>query len=523
MATIGKVSAVFTASSSGLRSGVNQASRSMKGLEGSVNSLRGSMRTLVAIQGAQFFGSIVSGASSAARSLLAYGQSAAQGIDRTAKLSQQLGFTYGEMAGLGLAAQLAGTDMEVISKAVTKANVAFANAAGGSKTAVDAFARIGLSVEDLNGLSASEQFDKIGAAIAGLPSQAERAAAAVALFGEEGVRLLPLFQAGAGGIAQARADAERFGLTLSNLQAGNVEAMNDAFTRAQAAVGGVIDQITAYLAPAIESVTTAFTELIGGIGGANIGQFIGEGILTGARFFAQIADQFVTQTGPLFQYLATVGGIWGTVWEVGDRVGQAFLGTAKFLEAVFKGIVAGITEVAGRLTTAAGQIASSIPGFGQSGAQLEAAGASLRQSAAALGTDAAAALSASGEAFGNVLFGRSEEAGQAIAGPITSSLDDAIQRARDAAASRDESVKQVVEIKPTKPLEVDAKPIKEAVKGIDSRSQEGIKEMFRIMRGTPDDDVAERQLAALDRIADNTEDMDDLDFDVVNLAAAAGG
>jgi hypothetical protein len=481
------------------------------------------MRTLVAIQGAQLFGSIASATTSAVRSLLQFGNAASQTIDNQSKMAQSAGMTYAEFAGLGLAAELAGVGADQLSGAITRANVTIAKAAEGSATASASLARIGLSIDQLDGLSASEQFDAIAVAIGQLPAGAEQAAAAVAIFGRSGAQLLPFFQGGAEGIAKARAEAEAFGLALTNTQATNVEAMNDAFTRAQSAIQGVIQQVVAYLAPAIEMVTTAFSDLIGGIGGANIGQFIGEGILTGARFFAEIADQFVTQTGPLFQYLATVGGIWSAVWEVADRVGQVFFGVAKFLEAVFKGIAALITEVAGRLTTAAGQIASSIPGFGRVGAELEAAGGSLRQSAAALGTDAAKALAASGEAFGNVLFGRSDEAGQAIAGPITASLDDAIQRARDAAAARDESVKQVVEIKPTKPIEVDARPIKEAVKGIDSRSQEGIREMFRIMRGTPDDDVAQQQLDRLDRIADNTEDMDDLDFEVLNLAAAAGG
>ena len=60
MSVIGKVSAVFTANSSGLVSGVNQAARSMSRMERSTKSLASGMRTLVAIQGAQLFGSMAS-------------------------------------------------------------------------------------------------------------------------------------------------------------------------------------------------------------------------------------------------------------------------------------------------------------------------------------------------------------------------------------------------------------------------------------------------------------------------------
>ena len=523
MATIGKVSAVFTASSSGLRTGVNQASRSFKRMEGSVASLRGQMRTLVAIQSAQFFGQIAGGVSRAVRSMLQFGSAAADTIDRTAKLSDQLGFTYGELAGLSLAANLAGADMELVSASVTRANVAIGRAAEGSKTYVDAFTRIGLSLQDLDGLSSAEQFDRIGQAIGQLPAGAEQAAAAVALFGRRGAELLPLFQGGAEGIAAARAEAERFGLTLTDAQADNVEAMNDAFTRAQSAIQGVIQQVVAYLAPALEAVTTTFTDLIGGIGGANIGQFIGDGILQGARFFAQIADAFVERAAAVFEYLGGVGNVWSGIWAVADRVGQFLYGVGEFWRAVFLGIVAGITTVAARLTTAAGDLAASIPGWGRTGAQLQAAGASLEESARGYGESATAALESSGQAFQNALFGRAEEAGEAAVGPITAFLDSAIARAEAAAAARDETIKQQIDVVQSGTVEVDARPLREAVQGIESGSAEGIREMFRIMRGQPTDNIEQEQLEVQREIAANTRDMGgDLDLPVVELPAAAG-
>jgi hypothetical protein len=44
----------------------------------------------------------------------------------------------------------------------------------------------------------------------------------------------------------------------------------------------------------------------------------------------------------------------------------------------------------------------------------------------------------------------------------------------------------------------------QALKGVDSRSSEGVAEMFRLMRGTGGD-VQERQLGVLERIADAVE------------------
>ena len=161
MASIGKVSAVFTASTSGLTSGVKAASSSFRSLQSDTASLSSSMRALVAINGAQLFASVASSALSSVRSLVSFGQAQADVVDNASKLAARLGMTYGEFAGLSLAADLAGVSMDTIGKASQKAEIAFAKAAGGSKVATAAFSGLGLSVEELNGMSAADRFAAI--------------------------------------------------------------------------------------------------------------------------------------------------------------------------------------------------------------------------------------------------------------------------------------------------------------------------------------------------------------------------
>jgi hypothetical protein len=108
--------------------------------------------------------------------------------------------TYGELAGLGFAGAQVGVSMESIGKAVTKADVAFVKATQGSKLATAAFAGIGLSVEQLEGLSPAERFRAIADGISALPTAAERSRAALQIFGKAGAELLPMFEGGAGAI-----------------------------------------------------------------------------------------------------------------------------------------------------------------------------------------------------------------------------------------------------------------------------------------------------------------------------------
>lgn len=519
MATIGKVSAVFTASTSGLRAGVSQAAASMGQMQRSVSGLRGQLATLTAISGAQLFGQIASAASSAVQSLISMGRAQADTIDQTSKLAARLGMTYGELAGLSLAADLAGVSMDTIGKAATKADVAFVKAVNGSQQATAAFEAIGLSVDQLQGMTAAERFNAIADAIAQLPTEAQRSAAAIALFGRSGAELLPLFNAGSGAIAQATAEAQAFGLALTNMQGQNVEAMNDAFTRAQQAINGVVQQVVAYLAPAIENVTTSFSNLIGSVGGATIGQTIGEGILMGARYLAQIGDFVIQNLTSVWQYVSQVGAQWAGVFEVGNRVAAFFMAIGDTLKTAFGLLILGITAPVEGLLSAAQQIGQAL-GFDTSG--LDSALAAMNGFNDSIQDSIQTSATSAARNFQTAFFGNQSDAerlGEAIPGPLTTAIDEATARAREAAAAVDEAAP--TEVKRT--VEVSAKPVAEAVKGIESRSREGISEMFRLMRGGAGNSVEERQLSALEQIAQNTSDDGfDADFDVVDLAPAAG-
>jgi hypothetical protein len=518
--TIGKVRAVFTASTSGLTAGVNQASSSMKRLEADVKGLRSGLGTLTAISGAQLFGSIASGASQAIRSLVAMGQAQADVIDSTSKLAARLGMTYGEFAGLSLAGELAGVGMDTIANAVSKADVAFVRAVEGSKTARAAFDGLGLSLEQLNGMSSADRFDAIAAAIAALPTEAQRAEAAVQLFGRAGLALLPLFAGGAEGIAQARAEAERFGLTLSNLQGQNVEAMNDSFTRAQAAVQGVIQQVVAYLAPAIESVTTAFSDLVGSVGGATIGQTIGEGILQGARFLAQIGDSLIANLSSVWAYVSQVGGQWNAVFQIGSQVASLFAGIGDALQAAFGMLALAISGPVEALARAAQFIGDKL-GIDTSGLDAFIDGAAAFNNSIADGIEQNAQSAAAN--FSAAIFGDESAAsslGDAIAGPLTTSIDASIAAAREAAEQVDTAVPKSVEVKQA--VDINASKVNEALKGVDSRSREGVAEMFRLMRGDTGD-TQDRIADATERTARAVEGLDlGLDIDAIDLAPAAG-
>lgn len=500
-----KIAAVFTANTAGLVAGTRTASAAFDSLAKDVKGLRSGLGTLTAISGAQLFGSIASGISSATRSLYGMSAAASETIDTLSKLATRTGQTYGEIAGLALAGDLAGVGIGTISNALTKADRAFVMAAQGSKTATAAFAAIGLSLEDLQGKSGSERFALIADGIAALPSEAERAAASIALFGKAGAELLPLFAGGGEGIRQATEQAERFGLALTNVQGTNVEAMNDSWTLVEKAIQGVVTQITANLAPAVTAINEAFTNFVTGFGGANIGEAIADGILDGAEYLAGVADYVIQNIPAVFKYAEGVGQYWATVV---DLFGRAMT----FAEAVFKSFeVAGnaigavLLSVAGKFFELIAGAASYIPGAGGYAEEAEKLAAASNEMASVYGQAMLDNATEAGRLFGETFGERAKDGSEAVAGPITTAFRGIRADIEKARTATDEVKKTTLD--PKLPVEVKIEDAKLA-KGLDARSTAGVNEMLRLM--TPDSGKRtfdKENADNLARIAGNTEDM----------------
>jgi hypothetical protein len=344
----GRVNVSITASTGGLTAGLARAGKSLGGFASTVGSALNPLRMLGSVAGSTFGQlSMFSMAQSAVNTFTSMTAAAAESIDVQSKLSRRLGTTYGELAGLKLAGDLAGVGIEQIGTAMTKSDVAMQKAVGGSKQAQKAFANLGLDAGQLQGMSSADRFEAIASAIANIQSPAERAAAAVALFGRSGATMLPLFEGGAESIRKARQEAERFGLTLTNAQGQNVENMNDSFTRVYASIQGIVQQVVAHLAPAVTGIAQTFTDYVGTIGGANIGQAIGEALLNAAEYLAGVGDYLIANFAPsvqkVFAYLSQIGGQWNSIFQFGSRVASLFASVGRTLEAAFGLLILGIT------------------------------------------------------------------------------------------------------------------------------------------------------------------------------------
>lgn len=315
----------MTADTVGISRGVSRTERLLGQLTKSTKQATSAMRGLVAIEVGKI---LANGFMAAYNSLSGFVSSLRQSIDATAKLAARTGIAVESLQALQVAAGLSGVNN--LEGALQRVTIAIGDAAQGNQTAIDAFERLGISFDNLAGMSPDEQFRAIAAAISALPTQAERAAAAADLFGRTGVELLPMFESNLAAIEER---AERLGIVLSADQTASIEEMNDALSLVYQTFTGIIGQVTANLAPAVTAIAEEFLRFVEGyngldgeVGGNAFADAITEALFSGARVLASVFDFVVEQFSGFGSTMEGVGSVFTTAGDILYRVGQWFAG-----------------------------------------------------------------------------------------------------------------------------------------------------------------------------------------------------
>jgi hypothetical protein len=296
------------------------------------------------------FQALGSAFTSAAQNVLTLAGNVSSSLDSLNDLSARTGIGVESLQGYALAAKMAGVDTEAFGVAVQKLAVNIGKATPGD--AMDKALRgINLSVAELRMLSPEQQFAAIGEAISVLPTAADRAAAAVAIFGKQGAALAPLFREGAASIEELRAKAERLGIIVSETQINNVADMNDAFDLVRATINGIIGQVIGNLAPAVTEVTNQFLKFVEewsgaqGEGGTGIANAITDVLLQGAEVFAGVFDNFVGNFSGFTESLSAVGESFSFIASILTAASEAFRVVFNVFEGIGNMLILGLGKV----------------------------------------------------------------------------------------------------------------------------------------------------------------------------------
>ena len=232
---------------------IRRLGNSMQGLQGQVkNAALGfsSLKGAVAGFGAAIAGSaIVGGLSAVVKKSIDAG-------DELFNLQAKTGVAANALIGIGNAAKLADVDVGTLGKGLTKLNVNLVKAAEGNEDLARKFQALGVDVKDANGqvVPADKALKQIADRFADMPDGAQKAAAAVALFGKSGAELIPLLNEGA-------ASMEKFTYKVGEDFAARSDLFNDTITEFGIKTQGFGLELTDALLPALQSILEVFGDL----------------------------------------------------------------------------------------------------------------------------------------------------------------------------------------------------------------------------------------------------------------------
>ena len=191
--------------------------------------------------------------------------------DKFSKMSQRTGVAASKLTELSFVASQCGTSIEALEAGFVYMNRAIHQLDEESKTAIEGFEALGVSLEDLNQMSTEEQFKTLATAIGNIQDQTERTARVIQVFGKSGLGLVPIFEAGADGIDELCQKARDLGIVLDEEDYTAAVDVTDAFDSFQQAVKAVKNTLVATVVP---TFTKFFNTLAYGLG--TVSNFIRE-------------------------------------------------------------------------------------------------------------------------------------------------------------------------------------------------------------------------------------------------------
>lgn len=232
-------------------------------------------------------------------------------IDSMSKQARAVGLAVNQYHAMALVANEAGVETDKLSKLIVKMQDSIGSLAQGTTTQVDAFHRLGLSMSDIGGLGADEQFRIIAERIAAIGDPVTRTSTALDIFGKSGAEALTMFQGYGAAVEEAAAFQREFGLAVSDFDAQQIEAANDAMGRLGLATEGLGTALAVALAPSIIAVSEGLAGLISNLtsGSAKLDEMFGSAERAAAVLGTEIYDALASSRGAVNENADAIDGL----------------------------------------------------------------------------------------------------------------------------------------------------------------------------------------------------------------------
>lgn len=298
--------------------------------------------------------------------------------DDMSKAAAKFGIPIETLSRLAYAGDLSGVSLDTLGTSVSKLSRQMADAAAGSKSAIDAFANVGVEFANADGglRDADAVLQDLADRFAAMPDGAAKTAAAMELMGRGGAAMIPMLNGGSEALRKMMAEASTFGQVFDAEMGGQAEQFNDNISRLQGSFGKLAADLTKQLLPHLAAfsewmvangpaVANAVARMVEfGAAFVPIGQAIAQGIKIGGDALVAFAGEVRRDAEAIASFAASVrDGMAAAATAVANGITameQAFVGLrAKFVQVgrdLIAGLIEGLSGAVGALWSKAQEI-----------------------------------------------------------------------------------------------------------------------------------------------------------------------
>ena len=236
-------------------------------------------------------GAVAAGAVAAGKKLWSMANDTAEAGDQIEKNAQKVGMSFESYQKWDYAMKLAGTEMSSCSVGLKTLTNTFDDAINGSSSATEKFNRLGISMDDIKGMSREDVFGTVVTALQNVSDETERAALANDMFGRSGQELIPLFNMTEEELQKVMQDCDEYGMIMSDEAVSASAAFEDSLTKLTSTTDGLKNKLIGGLLPGLTGVIDGFSALVAG--DANAGSMIENGLAQALDYLNTMIPQAV--------------------------------------------------------------------------------------------------------------------------------------------------------------------------------------------------------------------------------------
>ena len=248
---------------------------------------------------------ITAAAGAAVAAMVDMSKEAAQYADDMATMSTQTGLSTDTLQAYSYAAELVDVSLDTLTGSMAKQIKSMSSAAQGSKTAVEAYEKLGVSVTDANGNMRDGEtvYWEVIDALGQIENETERDALAMQLLGKSAQALNPLITLGADALGELMDEAKAAGAVLSEDALNSLLEVSDGMERLSSSTQAAKNNIGVIAADALAEYYN---------GAASIMQNF-TGLVNTALNGEDVSDELITQF---------TGSITSTVESIAEKIPQ---------------------------------------------------------------------------------------------------------------------------------------------------------------------------------------------------------